>query len=122
MIYKGKFAGKALSIINIEASKAWDQFTNKLPVEILEIVIEKTIAMAEEDINSIRYRKSEVEEDPYNENYIDIWPETKSDVWSKEELEILSIFAEYELDITVHYKDGKIGEDIFLEGYPLCGY
>lgn len=122
MIYEGKFAGKALSIINIEASKAWRQFKEKFSVEDLEKVIEKTIAMAEEDINSIRYRKSGVEEDPYNENYIDIWPETKSDVWSKEELEILSIFAEYELDITVHYKDGKIGEDILLEGYPLCGY
>lgn len=122
MIYEGKFAGRHLSIQNIEASKAWAQFTSKFQVEILEKVIEKTITMAEEDINSIRYRKSGVEEDPYNENYIDIWPETKSDVWSKEELEILSIFAEYELDITVEYKDGKIGEDILLEGYPLCGY
>lgn len=122
MIYEGKFAGKDFSIINIEASKAWEQFKNKFPVGTLERVIEKTITMAEEDINSIRYRKSEVEEDPYNENYIDIWPETNSDIWSKKELEILSIFAEYELDITVEYKDGKIGEDILMEGYPLCGY
>ena len=122
MIYEGRFAGRNLSIQTIEASKAWRQFKEKFSVEDLEKIMEKTINMAEEDINSIRYAQSWVEEDEYNENYIDIWPETQSDVWSEEELQLLSIFAEYELDITVEYKDGKIGEDILLGGYPLCGY
>ena len=48
----------------------------------------------------------------------EVGPDLTQDIWTEEEKQTVSDFADYELDIIFNLKDGKV-VDIILSGYGL---
>ena len=120
MIYQGRIAGVALSTEYREGDRDWVLYKKNHGRQGIEKVFQKMIKLIEEDINLVRHRKTSLEwdEESYYRDCFEVGPDLSQDIWSEEERQIVSDFADYELDIIFNLKDGKV-VDIVLSGYGL---
>ena len=120
MIYQGRIAGVALSTEYHEGDRDWTLYETKYGRQGIEKVFQKMIKLIEEDINLVRHRKTSLEwdEESYYRDCIEVRPDLSQDIWSEEERQTIRDFADYELDIIVNLKEGKV-VDIILSGYGL---
>ena len=120
MIYQGRIAGVALSTEYREGNRDWVLYEKHYGRQGIEKVFQKMIKLIEEDINLVRHRKTSLEwdeENYYKECYA-VGPDLTQDIWSEKERQTVRDFADYELDIIVNLKEGKV-VDIILSGYGL---
>lgn len=120
MIYQGRIAGVALSTEYREGDRDWALYEKHYGRQGIEKVFQKMIKLIEEDINLVRHRKTSLEwdEESYYRDCFEVGPDLTQDIWTEEEKQIVSDFADYELDIIFNLKDGKV-VDIILSGYGL---
>ena len=120
MIYQGRIAGVALSTEYREGDRDWALYEKNHGRKDIEKVFQKMIELIEQDINLVRYRKTSLEwdEESYYKDCFEVGPDLTQDIWSEEERQTVRDFADYELDIIVNLKEGKV-MDIILSGYGL---
>ena len=120
MIYQGKIAGVALNTEYREGNRDWALYEKHYGRQGIEKVFQKMIKLIEEDINLVRHRKTSLEwdEENYYKECYEVGPDLTQDIWSEKERQTVRDFADYELDIIVNLKEGKV-VDIILSGYGL---